>query len=70
MNLIKLEDLNAVQLEEIRKNRIRNLRKKTLDEENNKVGEELKIDEIESHLVKNVVHKPKEWGESSRSFQF
>jgi len=57
MNLIKLEDLNVLPLEEIKKR----LDKKLLDKENNKVGEE-----IDLNLVNNVVPKPQEWGESSR----
>ena len=52
MNLIKLEDLNVLPLEEIRKR----LDKKLLDEENNKVGEK-----IDLNLVNNVVTKPEEW---------
>jgi len=35
--------------------------KKPLEEENNKVGEE-----IETNLVNNVIPQPEEWGESSR----
>jgi len=57
MNLIKLEDLNVLPLEEIRKR----LDKKLLDEENNEVGEE-----IDLNLVNNVVPTIEEWGESSR----
>ena len=41
MNLIKLEDVNALPLEEIRKKLDKKLEKKILDEENNKVGEEI-----------------------------
>jgi len=55
MNLIKLEDLNVLPLEEVRKR----LDKK--EEENNEVGEE-----IDLNLVNNVLPKPEEWGESSR----
>jgi len=51
MNLIKLEDLNVLPLEEIRKR----LDKKLLDEENNEVGEE-----VDLNLVNNVVPKPEE----------
>ena len=42
------------------------MEKKLLGEENNEVGEELNIDEIESNLVNNAVPKLEEWGESSR----
>ena len=65
MNLIKLEDLNSLSLEEIRKKMDKKIEKKLLEEEN-EVGEELNIDEIESNLVNNVVPKPEEWGESYR----
>jgi len=57
MNLIKLEDLNVLPLEEIRKR----LDNKLVDEVNNEVGEE-----IDLNLVNNVVPKPEEWDESSR----
>ena len=60
MNLIKLEDLNALPLEEIRKKLDKKIEKKILDEENNEVGEELNIDESESNLVNNIVPKPEE----------
>ena len=36
------------------------------DDKINEIGEELNIDEIQSNLVKNVVPKPKEFGERSR----
>ena len=52
----KLEDLNVLPLEEIKKR----LDKKLLDEGNNEVAEE-----IDLNLVNNVVPKPKEWSESS-----
>ena len=61
MNLIKLEDLNVLPLEEIRKKLDKTLKKKIIEEENNEVGEK-----IETNLVNNVVPKPEEWGESSR----
>jgi len=64
MNLIKLEDLNVIPLEEIRKKLDKKFGKKLLEEE-------LNIDEIESNLVNNVVPKPEEWDEStSRNIQF
>ena len=34
-----------------------------MEEENNEIGEEFNIDEIESNLVNNVVPEPEEWGE-------
>jgi len=61
MNLIKLENLNVLPLEEIRKKLDKKFEKQTLEEENNEVWEE-----IETNLVNNVVPKPKEWAESSR----
>ena len=39
----------------------------TIEKENNKIREELNIDKIESNLVNNVISKPEEFGESSRS---
>ena len=61
MNLIKLEDLNVIPLEEIKKKLDKKIGKKPLEEEeNNEVGEEVDI-----NLVKNVP-KPDKWGESSR----
>jgi len=66
MNLIKLEDLNVLPLEEIRKKLDKKFGKKLLEEGNNEVGEELNIGKIESNLVNNVVPKLEEWGESSR----
>ena len=55
MNLIKLEDLNVLPLEEIRKKLDKKFEKKPLEEENNEVGEE-----IETNLVNNVVLKLEE----------
>jgi len=63
MNLIKLEDVNVLLLEEIRKKLDKKLEKKLLEEENNEIGEELNIDE--TNLVNNVVPNPEEWSESS-----
>ena len=57
MNLIKLEDLNVLPLEEIKKKLDKKFGKKLLEEENNEVGEKLNIHEIESNLVNNVVPK-------------
>jgi len=52
MNLIKLEVLNVLPFEEIRKQLDKKFEKKSLEEENNEVGEE-----IETNLVSNVVLK-------------
>jgi len=55
MNLSKLEDLNDLPLEEIRKKLDKKFGKKPLEEEKNEVGEE-----VETNLVNNVIPKPKE----------
>jgi len=55
MNLVKLEDPNVLPLEAIRKKLDKKFEKMQLDEENNEIGEELDVDEIESNLVNNVV---------------
>jgi len=60
INLIKLEDLNVLRLEDIRKKLDKTFLKESKEEENSKVGEQ-----IETNLV-NIVPKPQEWGESSR----
>ena len=65
MNLIKLEDLNILLLEEIRRKLNKN-EKMVVGEENNEIEEELNIDKIESNLVNNVIVKYEEFGESSR----
>jgi len=64
MNLIKLEDLNILPLEEIRRKLNKKCDKMIVDEENNEIGEEL--NEMESNLVNNVVSKPEELSGSSR----
>ena len=61
-NLIKLDDLNAIPLEEIK----RKLEKKYGKNEFNEIGEEIDLYETETNLVKNVVPKPEESGEPSR----
>ena len=67
MNLIRLEDLNAISLDEIRKKLDKKkYGKKVFEDEINEIGEELNTDEIESNLVNNVVPEPKEFGEPSR----
>jgi len=55
MNLIKLEDLNVLPLEEIRKKLDKKFEKKPLEEDNNEVREE-----VETNLVNNVVPKPED----------
>ena len=44
MNLIKLEHLNVLPLEEIRKKQDKKFEKMLLDVENNEIGEQLNID--------------------------
>jgi len=61
MNLIKLEHLNVLPLEEIRKQLDKKFEKKISYEENNEIGEKIK-----ANLVNNVVSKHEEWVESSR----
>ena len=65
MNLIKLEDLNVVPLEEIRRKLDKKYGKMIVEDEINKIGEELDLGEIETNQVSNVVPKPEEFGESS-----
>jgi len=66
MNLIKLEDLNVLPLEEIRRTLDKKYGKMTNENEINEIGEEIDLYETETNLVKNVVHKPEEFGEPSR----
>ena len=66
MNLIKLKDLNVVPSEEIRKKLGKKYEKMIFDDEINDIREKLNIDEIESNLVNNFVHKSKEFGKPSR----
>ena len=66
MNLIKLEDLNAVPLEEVVRKLERKYGKMAFDNEINEIGEELNPFEIEYNLVNNVVPKPEEFDEFSR----
>ena len=54
LKLIKLEDLDVVSLEEIKRTLEKKYDKKVFDDEINKIGEELNIDEIKSNIVNNV----------------
>ena len=38
----------------------------TIEDEINEIREELDLDEIETNMVNNVIHKPQEFGEPSR----
>jgi len=66
MNLLKLRDVNVLLLEEIRRKLDEKYGKMVNENEINEIGEEIDIYEIETNLVKNVVPKPKEFGEPSR----
>ena len=66
MNLIKLEDLNVLPLEEVRRKLEKKYGKKTVEDEINEIGEELNLGEIETNLVNNVILKPEEFDEPSR----
>ena len=66
MNLIKLEDLNVLPLEEIRRNLDKKYGKMTNENEINEIGEEIDLRKTETNLVTNVVPKPEEFGEPSR----
>jgi len=66
MNLIKLYDLNALPLEEIRRKLDKKYSKMTNEKEINEIREEIDLYETKTNLVKNVVPKPEEFGEPSR----
>jgi len=66
MNLIKLEDLNVLPLEEIRRKLHKKYGKMTIENEIHEIEEEIDLHEIETNLVKNVVPKPEEFGKPSR----
>ena len=65
MNLLKLDDLNALPLEEIRRKLDKKYGKMTVEDEINEIGEELNLSEIKTNLVSNVLPKPEEFGEPS-----
>ena len=66
MNLIKLDDLNALSLEEIKRKLDKKYDKMAAKDEINKIGEEIDLYETEINLVNNIVPKHEEFGESSR----
>ena len=66
MNLIKLEVLNVLPLEEVRRKLDKKYDKMAIEDKINEIGEELDLGEIETNLVNNVVSKLKEFGEPSR----
>ena len=63
MNLIKIEDLNIVLLEEIKRKLDKKYRKMAVEDKINEIGEELDLGEIEKNMVNNVVPKPQEFSE-------
>lgn len=65
MNLLKLDDLNALPSEEIKRKLDKKYGKITVENEINEIGEKIDLYEIETNLVKNVVPKPEEFGEPS-----
>jgi len=66
MDKIKLEDLNVVPLEEIRRKLDKSFSKMVSNGENDEIGEELSIDKIECNQVNNLILKPEEFGELFR----
>ena len=66
MNLIKLEDLNVLPLEEVRRKVDKKYGKMTVEHEINEIEEEINLYETETNLVNNIVSKPKEFDEPSR----
>ena len=70
MNLIKLEDLNIVSLEEIRRKLNKKYDKMVFNDKINKTGEKLNVDKIESNPVNNIILKPEEFCEPSRDTHF
>jgi len=67
MNLIKLEDLNVLPVEEIRRKLDKKCDKITAEDEINEIGEKLSLDETETNLVNDVVAKFEEFREPSRT---
>ena len=66
MNFIKLDDLNALQLEEIKQKLDKKYDKMAANDEINEIGEEIDLYETEINLVNNIVPKHEEFGEYSR----
>lgn len=65
MSLIKLEDMESIPLEKIRKMFDKKLGKMVLDEESNEVGEKIEDEPLEINLVNNMIPKPERFGVSS-----
>ena len=66
MNLIKLDDLNALPLEEIKQKLDKKCGKMVAENEINEIGEEIDLHETETNLINNIVPKPEEFSEPSR----
>ena len=66
MNLIKLDDLNALTLEIIKQKLDKANGKMVTENKINEIGEEIDLYETETNLVNNVIHKPEEFDEPSR----
>jgi len=66
MNLIKLEDLQAIPIEEVKKKVRQKIKQILIDSEINGIGEELNISEFESKLVDTIIANPEDFSESSR----
>ena len=62
MNLIKLEALNVLPLEEVRKKLDKKCGKMAVEDEIEEIGEKLDLGEIETDLINNVVPKPEKFG--------
>ena len=65
MNLIKLRDLNALPLEEIKRKIDKKYGKMIAKNKINEMGEEIDLYELETNLVNNVIPKPEEFGDPS-----
>jgi len=70
MNLIKLEDLNVLPLEEIRRKLDQKYGKMIIEDEINEISEELDLGEIKTNLVNNVVPKHEVGEPSGRNIYF
>jgi len=66
MNIIKLDDLNTLPLEEIKRKLDKKYGNMVAENEINEIGEEIDLHKTETNLVNNVVPKPEEYGEPSR----
>ena len=58
MNLIKLEDLSALPLEEIRRKLDKKYGRMTIENKINEIGEQIDLYETETNLVKSIAPKP------------